>query len=555
MKNSFSRSDAAALVLCALSGLGALWVGLRYGLDLVVAGLFVAAIAVATAQRLLRPKPDSRLARLQSLVQEVADGKLGGRIVNIGDKDATGQLCWHINNMLDQLEACFREQATVMRFAGAGKYFRRTQPIGLHGVFRDALDGTNRSVATLENNALLEQRNRRVTQDAQEEVARLISAAAGGDYSQRIDETGKEGFFLDLAKDLNTLSATTQSGLEDVARVLRGVADGDLSQRIDAQYQGVFGQLKDDTNATVSRLKEVVGQIKEATEAINTAAGEIAAGNSDLSGRTEEQASSLEETASSMEELNATVRQNAQNAQQANELARSANETIQCGGQTVKAVVTTMGEIQNSSRKIADIIGVIDSIAFQTNILALNAAVEAARAGPQGRGFAVVASEVRNLALRSAQAAKEIKALIAQSVEKVDGGAKLAQQAGSAMDQVVTGFHQVNALVTEIAGASREQSSGIDQVTQAVAQMDEATQQNAALVEQAAAAAESLEDQARSLAQTVSTFRLEKGAGQDMPVAADALKPVSKVVRSRRPKAAARPKTYAAGGASSHSID
>jgi methyl-accepting chemotaxis protein len=243
---------------------------------------------------------------------------------------------------------------------------------------------------------------------------------------------------------------------------------------------------------------------------IDTAAKEIAAGNTDLSSRTEQQASSLEETASSMEQLNSTVKQNAANAEQANSLAKSSNEVAMRGGQMVKNVVSTMTGIQASSKKIADIIGVIDSIAFQTNILALNAAVEAARAGEQGRGFAVVATEVRNLALRSANAAREIKELIAESVSQVDTGARLVDQAGRTMDEVVVSFQQVASLVTDIANASREQSSGIEQVTQAVGQMDEVTQQNAALVEEAAAAAESLEEQARSLVQTVAMFTLDE---------------------------------------------
>ncbi|MCX7179262.1 MAG: methyl-accepting chemotaxis protein, partial [Proteobacteria bacterium] len=324
------------------------------------------------------------------------------------------------------------------------------------------------------------------------------------------------GFFKQLAEGLNKLSEVTSTGLQDVARVLKTVAQGDLTQKIEGEYEGIFGQLKDDTNTTGERLREVIGRIKEATEAINTASQEIAAGNVDLSSRTEEQASSLEETSSSMEELNATVKNNAENARQANVLAKSSNEIATRGGAMVKGVVSTMTEIQGSSKKIADIIGVIDSIAFQTNILALNAAVEAARAGEQGRGFAVVATEVRNLAHRSATAAKEIKILIAESVDKVESGAKLVEQAGSTMDEVVSSFQGVANLVTEISNASREQSSGIEQVTQAVSQMDEVTQQNAALVEEAAAAAESLEEQARGLMQAVSMFKIEQGHGAQL---------------------------------------
>ena len=358
----------------------------------------------------------------------------------------------------------------------------------------------------------------------EKEVQGIILAAAQGDFGKRLDLDGKQGFFEGLAIGLNELLDTTARGLKDIAHVLQALAKGDLTQSITADYEGLFGQLKEDTNATIARLQEVIGRIKEATEAIDTAAKEIAAGNQDLSSRTEEQASSLEETASSMEELNATVKQNAENAKQANELAKKSNDAVSRGGEAVKRVVTTMGDIQDSSKKIADIIGVIDSIAFQTNILALNAAVEAARAGEQGRGFAVVATEVRNLAQRSATAAKEIKGLIAESVDKVDGGAKLVNQAGEAMDEVVTSFQQVANLVTEISGASREQSSGIEQVTQAVSQMDEVTQQNAALVEEAAAAAESLEEQARGLVQAVGMFRLAAGGANTSHLPAAALR-------------------------------
>ena len=346
------------------------------------------------------------------------------------------------------------------------------------------------------------------------EVEDMIAAAVSGDFTHRIDVQGKQGFFKSLAVSMNELVAVVAGGLEDTARVLNAISRGVLTEKIDRDYAGTFGRLKEDTNTTVDKLREVVGRIKDSTEAINTAAREISAGNSDLSSRTEEQASSLEETASSMEELNATVKQNAESALKANELGRQSNDAVMRGAETVKRVVSTMSDIQESSRKIADIIGVIDSIAFQTNILALNAAVEAARAGEQGRGFAVVASEVRNLAQRSAQAAKEIKGLIADSVERVDGGAKLVAEAGATMEQVVDSFRQVTGLVTDIASASQEQASGISQVTQAVSQMDGVTQQNAALVEEAAAAAESLEEQARSLMRAVGQFRLDDQDGR-----------------------------------------
>ena len=343
------------------------------------------------------------------------------------------------------------------------------------------------------------------------EISAIVAGAGAGNLDNRIDPQGKNGFFLTLSEGVNGLIEATHSALTATSDVLSAVARGDLTKTIDADYSGIFGTLQEDTNATIARLRDVVGRIKEASGAINTASQEIASGNRDLSGRTEEQASSLEETASSMEELNATVRQNAENARQANELAKGANEVAVRGGEMVKRVVRTMDDIRSSSNKIGDIIGVIDGIAFQTNILALNAAVEAARAGEQGRGFAVVATEVRNLAKRSADAAKEIKALIVASGATVEDGAKVVQEAGATMDEIVSSFRQVAALVTGISEASKEQSSGIEQVTRAVSQMDEVTQQNAALVEQAAAAAESLEDQARELVAAVDSFTVGGG--------------------------------------------
>jgi methyl-accepting chemotaxis protein len=310
-----------------------------------------------------------------------------------------------------------------------------------------------------------------------------------------------------LAEGINQLVGTTAVAMDDMAQVLSAIAAGDLTRSIGREYRGSFGKMKDDINATVRKLTEVLGNIKSAATEIHTAAGEIASGNTDLSQRTEEQAASLEETASSMEQLTSTVRQNADNARQANQLASGARQLAQTGGEVVTKAIGAMDQISASSKKIADIIGVIDEIAFQTNLLALNAAVEAARAGEQGRGFAVVATEVRNLAQRSAQAAREIKDLIHDSVDKVRTGAGLVDQSGETLSQIVESVKKVTDIVAEIAAASQEQSAGIEQVNKAVMQMDQTTQQNAALVEEAAAASKSMEDQAVNLTQLVGFFR------------------------------------------------
>ena len=301
--------------------------------------------------------------------------------------------------------------------------------------------------------------------------------------------------------------------IEQAVKVAQQVAMGDLTNRIEVTSKDETGKLMQALKDMNENLVRIVSNVHSGTNAIATASSQIAAGNLDLSSRTEQQASSLEETASSMEELTSTVKQNADNARQANQLAASASDIALQGGAIVVRVVHTMGAINDSAKKIVDIISVIDGIAFQTNILALNAAVEAARAGEQGRGFAVVATEVRSLAQRSAAAAKEIKTLIGDSVEKVDAGSKLVAQAGSTMDEVVNSVKRVTDIMAEIAAASQEQSAGIEQVNQAISQMDQVTQQNAALVEEAAAAAESLQDQASSLAQTVSVFKLDSKEG------------------------------------------
>jgi len=323
--------------------------------------------------------------------------------------------------------------------------------------------------------------------------------------------------------------------LSEALELAETVASGDLRSQVVVQGSDEVALLLAALKNMNDSLASTVGQVRAGTETITVASQEIASGNADLSSRTESQASSLEETASSMEELTSTVRQNADNARQANQLVVSASGVAVKGGAVVGQVVSTMGSIKESSRKIVDIIGVIDGIAFQTNILALNAAVEAARAGEQGRGFAVVAAEVRNLAQRSASAAKEIKSLIGDSVDKVDQGSKLVDEAGKTMDEIVTSVQHVADIMSEITAASQEQSAGIEQVNLAITQMDEMTQQNAALVEQAAAAAESMEEQAIALGQAVSVFKVHS-----TPQVKTSFAPVKQATVSHSPKIKAK---------------
>jgi methyl-accepting chemotaxis protein len=336
------------------------------------------------------------------------------------------------------------------------------------------------------------------------------------------------------------LSRNIVAPLGFAVRVAKRVAEGDLTAQVEVRSKDETGQLMAALKDMNASLIDIVTRVRSGTDTIATASTEINAGNQDLSSRTEQQASSLEETASSMEELTSTVKHNAENARQANQLAATASENAVRGGEVVAQVVSTMGSINESARRIADIIGVIDGIAFQTNILALNAAVEAARAGEQGRGFAVVASEVRNLAQRSAAAAKEIKTLIGDSVEKVETGSRLVDQAGATMEEVVGSVKRVSDIIGEIAAASDEQRAGIEQVNQAITQMDQVTQQNAALVEQAAAAAGAMQDQAAELAGLVGTFRTGNEGQRAAVKPALAARPVS-ASRAVAPVAAARP--------------
>jgi len=375
--------------------------------------------------------------------------------------------------------------------------------------------------------------------DAERQIHQLVKDAAMGEFSTRIDTQTYHGFFRQLGDLLNELVSTNESGLLDMARVIKQLSEGNLTGSIDQEYQGLFGQLKNDVNSTVNNLKSMVMQIHDGAYSISNSASEISQGNTDLSQRTENQASSLEQTASSMEEMTSAVKSSADNARQANQLAFGAREQAESGGKVVAEAVHAMSAINKSSKQIAEIIVVIDEIAFQTNLLALNAAVEAARAGEQGRGFAVVATEVRNLAQRSAKAAKEIKSLIKDSEEKVDDGSRLVNDSGETLEEIVTAVKKVSDIIAEIAAASQEQSAGIEQVNRAITQLDEVTQQNAALVEEAAAASEALDEQAKGLTDQVSFFDVGEEASSPQQAAPRAAAP-QRAPRAPAPQRAPR---------------
>ncbi|MFY9269707.1 MAG: methyl-accepting chemotaxis protein, partial [Candidatus Manganitrophaceae bacterium] len=365
---------------------------------------------------------------------------------------------------------------------------------------------------------------------AQKEVERLIGAATRGELSERINADQFEGFLKVISNGVNQMLDTVVMPLNEAQQVLSGLAQGDLTHEMTGDYKGEFEKMKVSLNSAIENLTNTLSAVRDGSESVASSSSEISQGNEDLSQRTSQQASALEETSSAMEQMTSTVKQNADNAKQANQLGIAARDIAEKGGKITAQAVTAMGEVNKSSKKIADIITVIDEIAFQTNLLALNAAVEAARAGEHGRGFAVVAAEVRNLAQRSATAAKEIKALINESVQKVTDGSELVNQSGKTLEEIVGSVKRVTDIIGEISAASQEQASGVDQVNKAIMQMDETTQQNAALVEEAASASQSMKTQAEELLRQVGMFKMNgsQQASTERVVSTPKSKPATK---------------------------
>lgn len=429
---------------------------------------------------------------IQTLVNEAKSGNLSQRI-NVKDKEGFFKtLSTGINDLVEVNDRVIKDTVRVFGAMARGDLSQSIES-EYQGSFNNLKQDANLTILKL-------------TQVIEGDIQNLVNEAKSGNLSQRINVQDKEGFFKTLSTGINDLVDVSENVISDISRVMGALAKGNLSERVNADYQGVFARLKDDLNNTVIKLTDVTSKITESGNQVRTGSKEIAAGNLDLSQRTEEQASSLEETSASMEQLAQVVVKNAENAKKANELAQSAQQIAGQGGQVVSDAIKAMGEITSASKKIADIISVIDEIAFQTNLLALNAAVEAARAGEQGRGFAVVASEVRSLAQRSATAAKEIKDLIKSSAAQVENGTQLVNNSGETLSEIVSSVQNVCSMMNDISISTSEQSEGIAQVNTAVSQMDEMTQQNAALVEEAAAASQAMSDQAGHMLNLISFF-------------------------------------------------
>ncbi len=528
MQNAAQESDstAAAATLQIIVG--------------IIVGIIISILLAFTVTRAITGPIGTAVA----VTETIAGGDLS-RKIDVNSKDEVGQLLQAMKNMQSQLSSVIEKDIqTIVDAAREGDLKQRIDLEGKQGFFAKLSSGVNDVVDVSEQvtddtvrifsalargdlnetitrdyhgafNTLKQDANATVAKLAEvirDDIQPIIDSVREGDLTGRVPMSGKQGFFAELSTGINEMVDVNEQIINDMQRVLGAMAEGDLTETIQAEYQGAFDRLKTNLNATVVKLTEVVGQIQSSSNAVSDAAAEISSGNADLAKRTEEQAASLEETAASMEEMTSVVRENAGNAEKANELSIDAGEQAKNGSAVIGQAISAMEALSSSSKKVVDIIGVIDEIAFQTNLLALNASVEAARAGEQGRGFAVVASEVRNLAGRSAAAAKEIKVLIEDSMTKVEEGSRLVDESGSTLEGIVTAVKMVTDNVGNISSATREQSAGIEQVNIAVTQMDQMTQQNAALVEEAMSAAQSMSEQAGDLNRMMEFFTVGQRA-------------------------------------------
>ncbi|MCP3037732.1 MCP four helix bundle domain-containing protein [Xanthomonas euvesicatoria pv. allii] len=504
---------------------------------LMVMSTVVALLLGATIAFLLTRSVVLPLRQSLRLAQRINDGDLRSQDAATSN-DESGQLLRAMQQMQRRLQEVIWAQRSMAARHDAGEISYRTDPQGFPGEYGDMVQDTNALVHAHvqtqlrmtqvmgsyaigdltqdieqypgEKSAITAtmQQVKRNLQAINAQIQELTQAACAGDFALRGKAETFEHDFRLMVENLNTMMATSDTNLASFSGLLRAIADGDLTVRMSGNFHGVFASMRDDANSTVHRLTDIVTRIQTTSNSISFVAEDIASGNQQLAQRSEQQAASLEETAASMEELTSTVKQNAEHATRANQLARGAAAIASEGRDVVGQVIEQMSGIEASSRRIADIISVIDGIAFQTNILALNAAVEAARAGEQGRGFAVVASEVRTLSHRSSDAAKEIKRLIDDSVQRVADGSTLVHTAGTTMGEIVTSVQHVTDIMAHISAASQEQAGGIEQVNHTIAQMDETTQHNVRLVEAASTAAHALEQHSAQLTRAVEVFKV-----------------------------------------------